>query len=344
MPIKQNWQIPPQTKGQTITSFIRSMNPVLDRGHILKAMKNKDIRLNGTRVKTDMPVTGSDEITCFWPDNLADKLNDPDKTELSNEIHNRFYQIVYSTDDLIIVNKTAGISVHSDKHSQFGSPDLLTMLKNEMNDNDIELCHRLDRNTSGLLIMSRTPAVYALITALIREHAIQKFYQCLAKGIPPEADSSSGWHQLSGWLEKDALAGNVFIHDKRQPGDKKVITKYRLLRFWPDLGPDGSGISQLEIELVTGRTHQIRAHLASVGCPILGDGKYGRNSFNQSFKDNNGHIIKHQQLTATSIFFPDLKTVRQAAAAIEEHKYTEALLTNLAGIHFRIEPNFDIRL
>jgi 23S rRNA pseudouridine955/2504/2580 synthase len=97
------------------------------------------------------------------------------------------------------------------------------------------------------------------------------------------------------------------IHDKKQPGDKKIVTRYRLIRHWPELGPDGSGILPALVELVTGDSPD-RAHLAAVGCPLLGDGKYGRNSFNLSFRDSSGHAIKRQQLTATSIIMPELPT------------------------------------
>ncbi|NLW10468.1 MAG: RluA family pseudouridine synthase [Clostridiaceae bacterium] len=344
MPIKQSWLVPPNTEGQTMISFIRSMNPALDKGHILKAAKNKDIRINGQRIRTDMPVASGDEIVCFWPDNLADRLIEASAESKASPKLDRYYQIVYSDEDLIVINKAPGISVHSDRHSQAGEPDLLTMIRNSMQDSRIELCHRLDRNTSGLLLLARTQAVHALLTALIREHSIRKLYQCLAKGLPPDASDDANWHQITGWLEKDADAGNVYIHEKRQPGDKKITTRYRLIRHWPDLGPDGSGISHLEVELVTGRTHQIRAHLAAVGCPLLGDGKYGRNSFNQSFHDSRGRTIKRQQLTASSITLPDLQTLKEAAAGIREHKYTEALLAKLADRSFRIEPDFDIRL
>jgi len=344
MPIKQSWQVPPNTEGQTLMSFIRSMNPALDKGHILKALKNKDIRLNKLRIKTDIPVQAGDEVDCFWPDSLSERLTKAGDEPTAAGSAEKYYQIVYSNDDLIIVNKSPGISVHTDKHSKTGEPDLLTMIRNSLQDIQIELCHRLDRNTSGLLILARTPAAYALMTSMIREHKIRKLYQCLAKGLPPEASDDNSWHKLTGWLEKDADAGNVYIHDKKQPGDKKIVTRYRLIRHWPELGPDGSGISQLEVELVTGRTHQIRAHLAAVGCPLLGDGKYGRNSFNLSFRDSSGHAIKRQQLTATSIIMPELPTLAAAAADIKQYKYTEAQLAELAGRSFRIEPKFDIRL
>lgn len=344
MPIKQSWQVPENTEGQTLISFIRSKNPALDKGHILKALKNKDIRLNKQKPKTDIPVKAGDEVICFWPDAYSDLLTTTTDATASIRTAEQYYKIVFSNPDLIIVNKAAGISVHTDRYSQAGEPDLLTMIRSTMQENGIELCHRLDRNTSGLLILSRTPAAYALMTSIIRDHKLHKFYQCLAKGKPPEAADDNSWHQLTGWLEKDAAAGNVFIHDKKQPGDKKVVTSYRMIKYWPDLGPDGSGLSHLEIELVTGRTHQIRAHLASVGCPLLGDGKYGRNSFNSSFRDNSGRTIKRQQLTATSIIMPDMKILTAAAASQKEHKYTEAQLAEIAGRSFRIEPKFDIRL
>lgn len=344
MPIKQSRIVPATSEGQSIVGFIRSMNPALDKGHILKALRNKDIRLNNQKIKIDIPVKAEDEVVCFWPDALVDRIaTDPNQAS-SIAAADKYYQLIFSNEDIIVVNKAPGISVHSDKHSRAGDPDLLSIIRNVMQDNRIELCHRLDRNTSGLLLLAKTPAALELITTLIRNHSIRKLYQCLAKGLPSGFSDDKEWHQLTGWLEKDADAGNVYIHEKKQPGDQKIVTRYRLIRHWPDLGPDGSGISHLEVELVTGRTHQIRAHFASVGCPLLGDGKYGRNSFNLSFRDQKGRAIKHQQLTATCVIMPDLHTLTITAADIKEYKYTEALLQDLAGRSFRIEPDFDIRL
>jgi 23S rRNA pseudouridine955/2504/2580 synthase len=181
-----------------------------------------------------------------------------------------------------------------------------------------------------------------LMEELIKQRLIKKYYRCLVRGIPQAGSFDSNWYTLTDWLEKDENTSNVYIHKNKKSGDKKIVTKYRVIRSMPVIAAAETGnISELEIELVTGRTHQIRAHLASIGNPLLGDGKYGRNSFNQAFAGIDGKPLRHQQLTASTLELPSLDKMSDVAIKLGIAKKTEALLTAIASRSFRIEPAYD---
>jgi 23S rRNA pseudouridine955/2504/2580 synthase len=169
------------------------------------------------------------------------------------------------------------------------------------------------------------------VETLMKNHQLTKRYRCLVRGEPlagerVQAEDRAKFWQIEAFLEKRARQSEVFIHDIAQPGDLPVVTRYRILRSWPNVGPAGDALSELEVELVTGRTHQIRAHLAHLGHPLLGDGKYGRNSFNRHFRGHNGPPVRQQLWACSLIFSPDIK---------------KGPLADLAGRTFTIEPDYD---
>jgi 23S rRNA pseudouridine955/2504/2580 synthase len=186
-------------------------------------------------------------------------------------------------------------------------------------------------NTGGLLLLAKNKESLEQAIRLFHEDRITKRYRCLVRGVPEMgtpcvcADDAL-MKELSAWLEKPPR-GNVFIHDEAGPDDLPITTRYRVLRVYKKAGPDGENVSELEVELVTGRTHQIRAHLAHLGHPILGDGNYGRNSYNRSFKTVNGGFLKRQQLFASSLIFSKIPR--------------DNLHNGLSGRTFSIEPMYD---
>ena len=148
------------------------------------------------------------------------------------------------------------------------------------------LCHRLDTGTSGLVLLAKSSAAEAFLTAAIKSRAIEKRYLCVTFGRPNPPAAL-----LRDYLLKDAERGIVRITDTTAGGAKEVITGYETLAV-------SGRLALLEVELVTGRTHQIRAHLAHIGCPILGDSKYGNNAANRELR------FKYQALCAWELRFP----------------------------------------
>jgi 23S rRNA pseudouridine955/2504/2580 synthase len=137
------------------------------------------------------------------------------------------------------------------------------------------------------------------------------------------------YKEVTGYLEK-TRQGKVYIHDTKQPGDLDIATKYRILKTFKDAGPDGESVSDLELELVTGRTHQIRAQFAHLGHPVIGDGNYGRNKVNLHFEDKDGKKVKYQQLFSCQIMFGKIPK--------------NNMHVDVSGKTFKILPDYNVKL
>lgn len=273
-----------------LDNYLTQQYPALTPGRLNKALRENKIKLNGKKQPLSTRVMAGDEIKLF----ILDEVLDADKRVEGPAWKNARgpAQVVYDCPQILIVNKPAGLSVDGPDDDTLLNRALLYLnQQGEYKENDLytpALCHRLDTGTSGLVIIAKTPEAEELFLAAIKNRDVQKTYLCVTFGRPVPPDAT-----LGGYLLKDADRGIVKIVEDKQPGAKEVETQYETIAV-------SGRLALLKVKLITGRTHQIRAHLAYLGKPVLGDIKYG----NRKMNERTG--TKTQALCAVRITFREI--------------------------------------
>ncbi|MEG0649952.1 MAG: RluA family pseudouridine synthase [Oscillospiraceae bacterium] len=296
-----------------LDSFIIDNMPTLTLGKLNKYLRENKIKLNGKKQPLSTRLNYDDEVKLFLPIVSTEHQFETAKSELD---------VVYEDDALLIVQKPAGLLCEDAKGIQ---PDTLQnralryLFEKGAFAPDSDgftpcLCHRLDVGTSGLVMLAKTEEADSKVQALIKNHKIKKEYLCVTFGIPQAPTGT-----LRGYLIKDAAEGHVQVREAECKGGKEIVTQYRTLAT-------SGRLALLNVTLVTGRTHQIRAHLASIGCPILGDSKYGNNAMNRAYR------LKYQALCAYTLQFPKLDEtvlagVSQQSFSAEKPWYFEQIIS-----------------
>ena len=250
--------IPPQGDGERADRLIARFFPELPERSVRAAFLRRDVKLDGRRAARDDRARAGQELRIYLPD---------------GEEENRLLDIVYEDSRVLLVNKPAGLSVEPDGRGGVTLTELCARHARE-NDPGAEApaaCHRLDNQTSGLCLFARDAESLEILQEVFRERKLEKYYECLVRGIPKPAAA-----ECRAYLVKDARAGRVRIEDHPVPEGKLILTGYETLEAGP--------VSRLRVHLMTGRTHQIRAHLAALGHPILGDDVYGDRTWNREKK------------------------------------------------------------
>lgn len=251
-----------EVKSRQLLSDVISDNTDLGYYRIQKIIKNRSVKINGLRVGVDQNVNSGDFVCVYLPDREKNSI-----------------EVVYRDDNILVVSKTAGIEVQ-------GEDSLTERINNILTDAEAVPVHRLDRNTMGLVVFALNKNAEKELLDSFKERDIDKTYNCIVVGFPRQPNA-----KLKGYLFKDAKKSLVYISDTQKQGYLPIETHYRLIKKL------NNELSLLEVKPVTGRTHQIRAHLASIRLPILGDGKYGINKINRRYR------VKTQLLCCTKITF-----------------------------------------
>lgn len=255
-----------------LNTYLLESFPSLKTGMLFKALRQKDIRINGKKIHENVTIHTGDSIQIYIADEYLFS---------SNTLDMRLLSIVYEDNYILLANKPSGIEV-------VGENSLTTIVKEYLNqkqkDTYVEPCHRIDRNTMGLVLFAKTPEALSILLQKFKDHEIEKHYLTKVHGILKQKQA-----RLEAYLFKDKKKSLVYISDIPKKGYLKIITSYQVVN---ELKQEQTSI--LDITLETGRTHQIRAHLAHLGHPIIGDGKYGNNQINKQFHQKTQQLYSYQ--------------------------------------------------
>ncbi len=257
--------------GKKLNKFLLENIPNLSSNLFYKTLRKKDIKINGKRVSENVLVYEKDEVLVYIADALLQPIFELD--------------IFFEDENILILNKPVNLEVT-------GENSLTTYVHKRYENSNFKPmpCHRLDRNTTGLVLFAKNQEALNILLKKFKYHEIEKHYLALVSGIPKNT-----FKRCEAYLFKDNKKSCVYIADCFKKGYQKIITTYRILEKYPN------NTSLLDVEIETGKTHQIRAHLAYLGYPIIGDGKYGINEVNKKFSK------KYQMLCSYVLKF-DFKT------------------------------------
>ena len=246
--------VPEKFNNKKLQSFLTYNFPSLSNSLFYKTLRKKDIRINDLRISENVILHTGDNVKIYISDEFLSPV-------IQKEIN-----VIYEDSNIIIADKPAQIEV-------VGNNSLTTLLKNQLNLQYLEPCHRLDRNTTGLILFAKNQEALNILLDKFKNHEIEKHYIAMVYGIPKDRVKT-----LQAYLFKDNKKSQVYISEVAKKGYVPITTKYAILST-----NKGKNYSVLDVELLTGKTHQIRAHLAYIGYPIIGDGKYGKNEINKRF-------------------------------------------------------------
>ena len=283
--------IGPNDAGQRLDRWLAKALPLLPAPLAQKYIRLKRVKVNGRGAKRDARLEQGDVLQLYINDEFFDT---PTPENAFLRVERPRLDILYEDEHLMLLNKRPGMVVHPDDKERVNT--LITHVQAYLyqkkewsprweNSFAPALCNRIDRNTGGIVIAAKTAEALRVMNQKIRDRELQKLYLCVVHGVMEPKEG-----QLKGYILKDGDRAQVKVYDHPVPGGRTAVTIYRTLEM-------RNGLSLLECDLITGRTHQIRAQFAAAGHPLLGDGKYGRERDERRFQALYSYKLKFQFTT-----------------------------------------------
>lgn len=280
--------------GQRFDKLLAKYLNEAPKSFIYKMLRKKNITLNGKKASGSELLAAGDEVRLFLADETLDKFHTSSYQRAKTDL-----DIVYEDEHIILINKPAGMLSQKAKPGDVSLVEyLITYLvesgavtKEQLASFHPAVCNRLDRNTSGLVIAGKSLAGLQEMSRLLQDRTMHKYYRCIISG------TMHGTCHLKGYLCKDHARNQVTVSKAPSHDAQPIETEYTVIGH-------GKNVTLLEVLLITGRSHQIRAHLASIGHPIIGDTKYGNSKWNEAYRQSCG--VKHQLLHAYRLEMPEL--------------------------------------
>lgn len=290
--------------GQRLDKLLAKFLNQAPKSFLYKMMRKKNITLNGRKCSGNEKLVAGDIVKLFFSDETIEKFSAPvsgnpvvKKAVQGKSGSRKTLDILYEDEQILLLNKPVGMLSQKAKESDVSAVELLIeylLSSGQLSESQLRtfhpaVCNRLDRNTSGILVAGKTLPALQEMSRFFKERSIAKYYRCLVAGVVRE-DA-----YIRGYLWKNEKTNKVMILAEERPGSVQIETEYRVLK-------KNTAVSLLEVHLITGKTHQIRAHLASAGHPMIGDYKYGNPAVNESYRKIYG--LKSQLLHAYRLEIP----------------------------------------
>ena len=290
----KEFQIRDNEAGQRFDKYLSKLLRNAPKSFFYKMLRKKNITLNGKKATGNEKLEAGDQVKLFLSDETFDKFSQQDKAARAVTT----LEVLYEDADVLLINKPAGMLSQPDDTKEPSMVEYVIgylLEKGELTEEDLwtfrpSVCNRLDKNTSGIIAAGKSLVGLQELSELFNDRTVHKEYLCIVKGVLHEKK------HIKGYLYKDTKQNKVTIYKQKQKEAQPIETVYEPLE-------DNGEVTLLKVGLITGRTHQIRAHLASEGHPLAGDTKYGQDAFNRRYREK--YQLKHQLLHAFRLSFPD---------------------------------------
>lgn len=295
----QELEITKNEAGQRLDKFLGKFLREAPKSFLYKMLRKKNITLNGKKASGQEKLHIGDSVKLFLSDETIKKFSGREQQPVFTGQTEKL-DILYEDTDVLLLNKPVGMLSQKARETDVSAVEHLIhylLESGQLQNKDLQtfrpsVCNRLDRNTSGILAAGKSLFGLQELSRLFKERALAKYYLCPVAGTIDRAD------YICGYLSKKSQTNRVEITNQEVVGSTRIETEYRPLT-------SNNGLTLLEVHLITGKTHQIRSHLASIGHPILGDYKYGDSAVNDKYKKQYG--LTHQLLHAYRLQMPKLE-------------------------------------